>query len=256
MSRIEADASSFTLDVRARERGVSGKPSWVHHVSATAGAYLVRGLFETCQSKVQGFREHVEPRQERGLPTLVAFWHCNILLLTGNFTGYTARVLISEHSDGEHIAGVIRRLGMCVVRGSSTRGGGRALVRLLREMKEGHDVVVTPDGPKGPPRVVAPGIIFLAARTGAPISPVGAWADRMHCFGSWDSFRCPKPMARISVRYGAPLHIPPEAADHPAPWQARLAERMEEEEGLCRADMRSGYDGVPFGSWSRVRSEQ
>ena len=117
-----------------------------------------------------------DPRRQR---YIYAFWHESILVATGFHT--KIQILISQHADGELIARVCRHLGVGTIRGSSTRGGSQALLELMRASKQAH-LLVTPDGPKGPRRQLALGIIFLASITGLPIVPVGvgfasAWRD-------------------------------------------------------------------------------
>jgi lysophospholipid acyltransferase (LPLAT)-like uncharacterized protein len=133
-------------------------------------------------------------------------WHETVLL--GASIKAPIHVLISQHADGELIAQVCRRLGIGVVRGSSTRGGSRALLGLIRRGRQTH-LVVTPDGPRGPRRHVQPGLVFLAAVTGLPIVPVGigftaAWRAR-----SWDRLAIPKPWSRAVVVFAPEISVPP-----------------------------------------------
>jgi hypothetical protein len=93
------------------------------------------------------------------------------------------------------------------VRGSSSRGGGEALRALTRALRDGHEVVVVPDGPRGPREVLKPGVIALARLSGAPIVPVAVGAAREWRLHSWDEFRIPRPFARCVVRFGEPIHV-------------------------------------------------
>ena len=116
-------------------------------------------------------------------------------------------VLISEHGDGEIIARVAMDLGYRTVRGSTSRGAARALLGLVRELQDGHDLAITPDGPRGPAKSYAPGTLIVAQRSGAPIVPVVVstnWAWRLK---SWDGFVIPRPFARVTVAYGEPIFI-------------------------------------------------
>ena len=108
--------------------------------------------------------------QERGI--IFAFWHGQQFLMPLAFTEKQACVLISEHRDGEIIYRIIQRFGHTAVRGSTTRGGGSAFRTLIRFGRSSGDIVVTPDGPKGPREVVKPGIIHLAKMTGLSIVPL------------------------------------------------------------------------------------
>ena len=95
--------------------------------------------------------------------------------------------------------------------GSSSRGGTDALRRLLRSLRDGWDVVIVPDGPRGPREVVKPGVVALAAASGAPIAPVAVGASREWRLSSWDRFRIPRPGARLVVGFGDPVRVPPRA---------------------------------------------
>ena len=224
----------------------------IHKLVSHFGSGYVKALFSTCLTDLQGFDEHIVTRRLGGEASLMAFWHCNILMMTGNFVGYDARVLISEHGDGEHIAQVCLRLGNGVVRGSTTRGGARSLIQLSRQLENGVDVVVTPDGPKGPARIAQAGVIYLAARTGCPIVPVGVASDSYHEVGSWDKFRVPYPGSKIVVRMGEPLFIPAEAKKNPESWQLKLAQEMDFQEAKALREMPLVDWKMPRGPWTNV----
>jgi lysophospholipid acyltransferase (LPLAT)-like uncharacterized protein len=136
-------------------------------------------------------------------------------------------VLVSEHQDGELIARVLEWMGYGLIRGSTSRGAGRALLGLVRTLKEGNDVAVTPDGPRGPRHKVAPGAVIAANRAEAPILPTVAHVDRYWKLRTWDGFVIPKPFARITIAYGEPRNVraasPREAAEE-APVIEKLME--------------------------------
>jgi hypothetical protein len=116
-------------------------------------------------------------------------------------------VLISEHRDGEMVAQAAESLGYGLVRGSTTRGGGRALIGLVRALQSGKRVAITPDGPKGPPRQFAQGALVAAQRSDAFILPVAVSASRAWHLRSWDRFMIPKPFARLTIAYGTPSKV-------------------------------------------------
>jgi len=120
-------------------------------------------------------------------------------------------VLASEHADGEMMGQTIRRLGYGHVRGSSTRGGARAIRELVVKLEEGLDLGITVDGPKGPRFVVKPGPLEIAKLSGAAIVPITASSRKHWTFQSWDAFEVPKPFSFVSVRYGAPVFVSPDA---------------------------------------------
>ena len=116
--------------------------------------------------------EAVDGLYREGRNIILAFWHAQQLMIPIGYRGAGAHVLISRHGDGEIIARIIARFGHEAVRGSSTRGGAGALRALIKLGRSGRDVVVTPDGPKGPRHVAKLGVIHLAKATGLPIVPL------------------------------------------------------------------------------------
>ena len=139
-------------------------------------------------------------------------------------------VVVSEHRDGELITRVLEQFRMFAVRGSSSKGGTRALLEAVRVLNEaGADMAFTPDGPRGPRHQVAPGALIAAHRAGAPIVPITAWSDRLWRLRSWDQFEIPKPFARVVIRYGAPERVEASDARHAAAQCDGLAARMADE---------------------------
>ena len=151
------------------------------------------------------------PRLEPTAPDLkgryiYAFWH-ETILLAHHYRKSPLEILISEHSDGEMIAQAVQHLGMGVVRGSTTRGGLRA-VREIVAMKTRSHLVITPDGPRGPRQRVQPGVVYLAARAGLPVVPVGFACKNGWRFRSWDCFILPRPFTEAMSVFGEPIHVP------------------------------------------------
>jgi lysophospholipid acyltransferase (LPLAT)-like uncharacterized protein len=147
-----------------------------------------------------------------GNPVVFAFWHCHILPLLHAHRDESITVLVSEHRDGEIIARVAAGFGFPSVRGSTSRGAVRSLLSLVRVVQAGGDVGVTPDGPRGPARSFAPGVLLVAQRSGAPLVTIAAHASRAWRLNTWDRFVIPKPFATISVAYGAPCIVPQSAS--------------------------------------------
>jgi lysophospholipid acyltransferase (LPLAT)-like uncharacterized protein len=132
---------------------------------------VIRGLGWSMRMDSQG-HEQVDALYRQGRHIILAFWHAQQLMVPTGYRGTGANVLISQHQDGEIIARIISRFGHWAVRGSSTRGGAFALRELIRRGRSGADLVVTPDGPKGPRQVAKLGVIQLAKATGLPIVPL------------------------------------------------------------------------------------
>jgi hypothetical protein len=147
-----------------------------------------------------------------------------MLAFAGFYRNSGVRVLISQHGDGEMIARVIARLGMQPVRGSSTRGGARAILALLRQSDDLANIVITPDGPQGPKHVFQGGAIYLASRTGLPIYPVAVSFERSFSLRTWDGFLMPLPFTRGLFRIGKPLKVPPEIGREEFQASRKLAE--------------------------------
>jgi hypothetical protein len=141
-------------------------------------------------------------------PVLYAFTHGVLLPLTFTHRDRGIRVLVSQSRDGEIIARILGRLGFDTARGSSSRGGDRAALKLAALGREGYDLAVTPDGPRGPRGSVAPGVAVVAARSGAPIVPVAVAARPAWNARSWDRFLVPPPFARVWVVYGESIDVP------------------------------------------------
>jgi lysophospholipid acyltransferase (LPLAT)-like uncharacterized protein len=152
-------------------------------------------------------REHFQAFRDQGKPVIFLFWHSRILPLAHLHRNEGAVVLISQHRDGELIARLVERRGFRTVRGSSSRGGARGLRGLLRALREGSDLAVTPDGPRGPARRLKPGPLLAAQRSGAPLILVGPGARRGWRMKSWDRFLVPWPFARVEVRYSPPIFV-------------------------------------------------
>jgi lysophospholipid acyltransferase (LPLAT)-like uncharacterized protein len=155
------------------------------------------------------FAEQVHPADARRQRFIYAFWHESLLVPAA--IRVKVHMLISQHADGELIARICRHLGHGVVRGSSTRGGGTALLELVRSSKRSH-LGVTPDGPRGPRRQAKMGAIYMASLTGLPIVPVGIAFTNAWRLKSWDRFAIPKPWSASLVVTGRAIHVPAKVA--------------------------------------------
>jgi lysophospholipid acyltransferase (LPLAT)-like uncharacterized protein len=143
----------------------------------------------------------------------MAFWHGRILPGTLYFRRRGIVVITSENFDGEWIARIIERFGYATARGSSSRGGLRAMLQLVRDMEEGKPAGFTIDGPRGPARVAQPGAIWLARATGNPVLPFHAEASSYWTANSWDRTQIPKPFSTVALVIGEPLEVPANTTD-------------------------------------------
>jgi lysophospholipid acyltransferase (LPLAT)-like uncharacterized protein len=139
---------------------------WWLPAAAAAAAWLVRVWGRTWRIEI------IHDGGRAPAPVIYAFWHARLLALTYVHRGGGGAVLISRHADGELIARIVERLGFVTARGSSTRGGSRAVLELLERIREGRVVGITPDGPRGPALQFKEGAIQLASLSGAPLVPV------------------------------------------------------------------------------------
>ena len=186
-------------------RAAPGRAEWPRDLAAPLGSAALRLLARTLRVR----RHEDTPRAlwSAGVPMIFAVWHSRTLLLPALYAGRRIRVLASRSRDGELAARFVQRFGLGVVRGSSSRGGREALRELVRSLREGWDVVVVPDGPRGPAEVVKPGVVALAAWSGAPVVPLAVGASAEWRARSWDGFRVPRPGARLVVRFGEALRV-------------------------------------------------
>jgi len=132
-----------------------------------------------------------------------------ILPYAGKFRDYRALVMVSRSRDGELIAGIVSRLGLEPVRGSSSRGGKEALRELLNRFRNRSLAAHAVDGPQGPKGVVKAGIIELARLSGATVLPVYISMSHAWKMNGWDRFLVPKPFSRVRLRCGRPFAVPP-----------------------------------------------
>jgi lysophospholipid acyltransferase (LPLAT)-like uncharacterized protein len=173
---------------------------------ARIGVWLLRLLGRTWRIRVSN-DEPWRRLRGGGQPVIFAFWHGQMLPLLHQHRDEGVAVLISEHGDGEIIARAATRLGYRTVRGSTSRGATRALLEAARVIQNGCDAAITPDGPRGPARSVAPGVLVVSQRTRAPIIPTAVWVSAGWHLKSWDRFLIPRPFSRVCIAYGDPVTI-------------------------------------------------
>jgi len=193
---------------------------------SVVGYRLIASLGATLRWRIEGFERFTEIATAGHQP-IMSFWHGRILPATVYFRRRGIVVITSENFDGEWIAGIIERFGFGTARGSSSRGGLKALLQLKRALTAGKPAGFTVDGPRGPARVSQPGAIWLAKATGHPVLPFHLEADRHWTLGSWDRTQIPKPFATVAITIGEPFHVPADADDHAMErYRALLDERL------------------------------
>lgn len=164
-------------------------------VAPPLAARTIRLLGQTMRVSTIG-GDTVDKLYRQGKRIIIAFWHGRQLMMPLAYRGRLASILISQHRDGEIIARIMQNFGFQAIRGSSTRGGSRAIRQLLKAGMNGEDLVVTPDGPKGPACKVQSGVVYLAKVTGLPILPLTFACSKKKSFRVGINFRFPIPAGK------------------------------------------------------------
>jgi len=200
---------------------------------AGLGYPLINVLGQTLRFHVEGLH-HYDAIIASGRQPVMAFWHGRILPATFYFRRRGIVVITSENFDGEWIARIIERFGYGTARGSTTRGGRRAMVQLIRAMRAGKPAGFTLDGPRGPAHSAQPGAVWLAHATGNPILPFHLEAARAWTLRSWDRTQIPKPFTNVALVVGEPMPVGADATD------AQLeSARVELEQRLANLERRA-----------------
>ncbi len=176
-------------------------------------AFYLQFFGKTCHWQVELPAESRE-LLEKNPNMIVCFWHGRMLMVCRAWP-YGSKdkfhMLISTHRDGRFIAGAIEKIGFQTISGSSRRGGGSALVRLIRTLRQGGAVGITPDGPRGPGMRAKAGAIKAAQLSGVPVLPVSGSLRHARFLRSWDRFCLPRPFSRGVIVWGSPIHVPRDA---------------------------------------------
>ncbi len=161
--------------------------------------------------ETSSFEEGAIQSLDEVYPGIFPFWHRCVLPATWLYRHQHPAVMTSRSRDGEFIARVIERFGFVPVRGSSSRGGQRALLEMNKLLSEGHAVAFTIDGPRGPRYVAKKGPVLLARLSGIPITAFYVAVERAWVLNTWDRLMIPKPFSRIYVRFAKKIFVPPDA---------------------------------------------
>jgi lysophospholipid acyltransferase (LPLAT)-like uncharacterized protein len=178
---------------------------------AALGYPIIAALGHTLRWRVEGL-EHFEAILASGRQPVMGFWHGRILPATFYFRRRGIVVITSENFDGEWIARIIERFGYGTARGSTTRGGRKAMLQLVKDVKAGRPAGFTLDGPRGPARVAQPGAVWLASATGNPLLPFHLEASSSWTTRSWDRTQIPKPFSTVALVVGEPMEVKRDAS--------------------------------------------
>lgn len=186
-----------------KENGAIGPKWWF---IGWASKWFVDFLFLFSRVQTIGYEDVADRIKSRRF--IFAFWHSRILLLCHRHKKLNASIMVSNSGDGEIIAQVLQRHGHNTVRGSTRKGGLRALMQQIVDMRtHTRPGVVIPDGPRGPRHQVKRGVVLLAQKTGVPIIPLAYSSKRRKVFSSWDRFLLPYPWSKGIIVYGRPIHV-------------------------------------------------
>jgi lysophospholipid acyltransferase (LPLAT)-like uncharacterized protein len=177
-------------------------------ISRLAGS-LLRLWFATCRVEIIN-REIHERYLNDEKDVIGATWHRGAIFMIYFYGPHHPTLLLSRSKDGEYLARFAERMGVTVIRGSSTRGAASALRAMIQLLKgKGGKIATVLDGPQGPRYVAKPGMIVVAQKTGIPIIPVAWSATRVYTFmKSWDRTMLPLPFSLVKVAYGDPIYVP------------------------------------------------
>lgn len=191
-------------------------------LASALGGVAIRAIALTWRYRVHGGQEFEQCVRE-GKPASFVLWHGEMLPLILWWKGRGIRALISTHSDGEIIARIVEGLGYRTARGSSSREGTRALRELIGALRDGEQIAVTPDGPRGPRHSFALGVVHAAARTQTPVIVARALASRAWVLRSWDRFVIPKFFARVDLYHSPLVQVSADSSDDVTAEADRLA---------------------------------
>lgn len=153
--------------------------------------------------------EHRNRLLDAGEPFIYLLWHETLLPCLWVHRRQGIAIIVSQGREGRYLGDYASGIGYTLLHGSSSRGGARALLGAVRALATGTPVAITPDGPRGPRRVMKAGVVKAAERSGAWVLPLHCTASRAWRLGSWDRMVVPKPMSSVVVGYGEPFRIDP-----------------------------------------------
>lgn len=180
----------------------------LHKLAGTSVGLALRGWMSTLDSRVAFYDPTLDPANIHD-PTrrIYLFWHENMLLPLYARGHCQLAMLMSKHRDADILSQLATHFGFDFVRGSTARGGDRAIRELMRRSQRWH-LAITPDGPRGPRRVMAPGPIYLASRLQMPVVLIGIGFDRPWRAPTWDRFAVPRPFSRARAVVSPEIMLP------------------------------------------------
>lgn len=197
-------ATARPISLRRRLRHVRRRVS--RRLVMWFGPFLLRRLSRTWKVTILG-AENLEAARGKGGGRLLAMWHGRMLLGLAHYGNQEWHVLVSGSQDGDISHALLEGFRYRVIRGSTSRGGARALREMLAVLERGAELVITPDGPRGPRHSMNPGLAWMARATGYAVLPCGFACDRGWYAKSWDRFTLPKPGAQVAIVFADPVRV-------------------------------------------------
>ncbi|MBQ9087326.1 MAG: lysophospholipid acyltransferase family protein [Lentisphaeria bacterium] len=209
--------------LKKKFRSVKKLPDWIFVLPAL----LMKFIFK-CFFRFELIDKNGSVERARGYIGMA--WHNRLLFFAPAFPRRIRKrsvAVVSASRDGQYVSDFIKCFGIGSLRGSSSKKGVNALLGAIHAIKEGKNVVFTPDGPRGPRYVLKPGPVMLASKTGAPVVPLAINASRYWSVKSWDGFQIPKPFAKLTMIIGDPIMVPPDLdADGIEKWRKIIEDSM------------------------------
>jgi len=205
------------------------RESRIKRIRVAVIAFLLKIVFRLLCLTIRFRHVHLDlhdPDKVIRTGVIIAVFHGEHFPSLYAFRNRGMAVIASQSADGELLARIMHAFGYTTVRGSSSRGGARALIDLTRTLKAGTTIAIAVDGPRGPRHEVKPGVMLMAKMTGSPVLPIAASTSSYWQFKSWDRFRVPRPFSKAIVTVGTPFYVPVDATDEQ---MQRLCEQFKSE---------------------------
>jgi lysophospholipid acyltransferase (LPLAT)-like uncharacterized protein len=177
-----------------------------HNLTGIFGKWILWLWAKSARTTVMGTEQYKELRNEKK-PVIILIWHGRIFFAPYFFRRRGIMPLVSPSEDGEIIAQIITRWGYKALRGSSSHSIIKAWHEMKRELEKGGELIIVPDGPRGPGRKMKLGAVKLAKETGAYLVPFTFSSRKRKTLKSWDSFLIPRPFTRFVAIYGNPISV-------------------------------------------------
>jgi lysophospholipid acyltransferase (LPLAT)-like uncharacterized protein len=189
------------------------KRRWLPYAFAYSAKIAIRALLKTCRINIQGLETFVHTAEKS--PCILMLWHHHLILISEILNSHASQFIytafISKSHDGDPLAFLAKSYASGRALRVPHRARHLALNQLIGSLKDKREIIImTPDGPRGPPCVVKPGIVLAARETGARIFPFSWQAKRFWQLNTWDQMKIPKPFTTIQVSFGSPISLPKE----------------------------------------------